>query len=386
MYPFWNLYQKLKSEMDTSLSIDDYFLFLKSFNQMPEASIKDFDQFISFCKIFWLKNSKHDYAFETLFKVYKKQMLKELEKIIAAKLIERTEKLNVNEETKLAAQTGSENDKSIESLPDSQTLAEREQADRDRQLLQNPAKDKADISDIQLLIQDSNNKGNEDITNFTFNHFFFMGDDFIMPFDKRYVAQRLRRLVETKEKVAGDRINIPEILRDFSRDQYISEVHMLQEDFSNSKVVLLSDRMGSMLAYEHIEKHLSETFGIIPGAQLEYYFFANLPPGSKDNQHYLLSSALEMNKNINSRDHKWDRNTWFFILSDAGAHSGTVSGGRIKATIKFWNYLRNISFNVFWLNPVPNEFMNDCTAKRLQMMIPMYGLEEKELKKLFRTA
>ena len=43
----------------------------------------------------------------------------------------------------------------------------------------------------------------------------------------------------------------------------------------------------------------------------------------------------------------------------------------MRATNKFWNYLKNISEHVYWLNPVPYEFQNDCTARRLTFNIPM---------------
>jgi uncharacterized protein with von Willebrand factor type A (vWA) domain len=385
MYPFWSLYQKLKKEINSSLSIEDYFLLLRSLEQMPDGSVRDYKQFISFCKIFWLKNPKNEFAFETLFKVYKRQMIQELENILNAK-IEKTDDTLSQGKSKTDEAVSTDEQLKTKNQEYKNNYDQQEQLSKDKQKLKEEPKEKTAISDLELRIGDADANVKQEELNYVFNHFFFMGDDFIMPFDKRYLAQRMRRMVETKDKVPGDQINIPEILKDFSRDQFISDIHYLDEDFSSTKVVLLVDRMGSMLAYEHIEKHLAETFNIIPGINLEYYFFSNLPPTSKNEEHFMLSSALEINHNINSKDHKWDRNTWFFILSDAGAHSGTVSGGRIKATVKFWKYLKNVSDKVFWLNPVPNEFMNDCTAKRLQMMIPMYGLEEKELRKLFRSA
>ena len=384
MYPFWYLFQSIKAEFNAALTIEDYFLFLKSFEQMPSGSIKNYTQFSKFCKLFWLKDPKNEFAFDMLFKVYQNQMIEELNKIIASSNIqpEKEDKEQHSKENKSKTDTvvpDTRNDvnpnvTSDSSIQNQKVVKTKQESQPNFQ-----------IEDIELLIADGEGQGQEK-TDYEFQHFFFMGDDFIMPFEKRYIAQRMRRMVETKDKVEGEELNIPAILNDFARDQYIHEIHRLDEDFSNIKVVLFTDRMGSMLAYEHIEQHLAETFQIIPGIELEYYFFANLPPTSKDREHFLLTSALEVNQNINSKDHKWTRNTWFFILSDAGAHSGAVSGGRIKATIKFWEYLKAVSSHVFWLNPVPNEYMNDCTAKRLQMMIPMYGVEQPELKRLFTKA
>lgn len=384
MYPFWSLFQSIKSELNFTLTIEDYFLFLKSLEQVPNGSIKDYRQFSAFCKIFWLKDPKNEFAFDMLFKVYQNQMLEELNKIMSTseKGDKEAEKI---EEIKEVSQsddlTDAPSSLGNQKQPVKENNVRQEGHVQHKSEIEKPA---TKVEDIELLIADGD--GVEELKSIhEFQHFFFMGDDFIMPFEKRYIAQRMRRMVETKDKVKGEQLNIPAILRDFARDQYIHEIHRLDEDYSEIKVVLFTDRMGSMLAYEHIEQHLAETFEIIPGIQLEYYFFANLPPATKDGKHFMLTSALEVNHNINSKDHQWDRNTWFFILSDAGAHSGTVSGGRIKATIKFWTYLKNVSEHVFWLNPVPNEYMNDCTAKRLQMMIPMHGVEQKDLKRLFTT-
>lgn len=211
-----------------------------------------------------------------------------------------------------------------------------------------------------------------------------LDDDYIMPFEKRYLAQRLRRSVTSSKRVQSMELDLSAMIEDFCQDRYLNNLKYLNRDYSASNIVLFSDRMGSMLAYEFIEQHLSDTIDLIPGCSFEHYYFNNLPRYNSVLDSFTFVSATDKESTLNSNEHKWNRKTWFFLLSDAGAHSPTVSKGRIKATYRFWKFLKQISSHVHWLNPVPNEYMQDCTAKRLQMRIEMHGLEQENLKAILK--
>ena len=156
-----------------------------------------------------------------------------------------------------------------------------------------------------------------------------------------------------------------------------------------------------------MEQHLAESFKLIPECVFEHYFFYNLPRKLKDhapNEHesqpkaekehkafqepeyYELLNAIRGGKPLVTNRTQWTKDTTFIIFSDAGAHSGLVNKNRIVSSMAFWKHLKNFSDKVFWLNPVPIREMNDCTAKRLNLLVKMHEPDFVGLEKMFKKA
>jgi len=174
------------------------------------------------------------------------------------------------------------------------------------------------------------------------------------------------------------------MIAEYGRQGYISEMIFKRRMASNSKVVLLADRYGSMFAYEYWEKQLTTSFRSIPNCQFEHYCFFNLPKKKEEGAHYLFEDANNIVRQIDSKNNKWTNDTWFFIFSDAGAHSGMVNPDRMEDSIDFWYFLKEYSDHVYWLNPVPEELQNDCSSSRLTFTIPMIYPDKKGLNVLIK--
>ena len=116
---------------------------------------------------------------------------------------------------------------------------------------------------------------------------------------------------------------------------------------------------------------------------MEHYVFNNLPEYIDGKYQFKTAGSF---KNELSKNTQWNKKTWFFVLSDAGGHSGIVNKERMTATVRLWKYLKSFSPFVHWINPIPFEYLNDCTAKRLQMMIPMSHPDDLSLHKIIHEA
>ena len=154
---------------------------------------------------------------------------------------------------------------------------------------------------------------------------------------------------------------------------------------SSSNIILLADRYGSMLSYEYIESHLVDAFNAIPDCDFEHFYFKNLPELNDDTGHYRMKSLGNTMHMFDSIQSNWNSDSWFFIFSDAGAHSGMINKSRMRATIKMWNYFKRISKHVYWLNPVPEQYRNESTAQRLNLVIPMIFPVQTEFNKFFNA-
>ena len=118
------------------------------------------------------------------------------------------------------------------------------------------------------------------------------------------------------------------------------------------------------------------------------YYFYNIPEAKEDalsrEQKFDLFSYP--NENIKPTTTRvWNEQTIFIVFSDAGAHSGVINKSRIKSTMKFWKWLNKFSKKSYWINPVPLHEMNDCTAKRLNYVIPMYDMIPDDLNLLIES-
>jgi len=368
--PFWQFFQDFKTHSSMPLSIDEYFYFLTALedNRISE-SIKDIDDLRQFCKLFWLKGDKEEFLFNKLFDSYIKQWTEYFENITP-------EPLPVEP-------------KSIDTPPAPlpQKSEKKEPIDLSQEKEKTTAKKTVESDkyvDFELIISDTLGAGYDNDFEIV-HHTYTLNDQAFMPFELRRFSQRLRRRVETFHYTNTERLNLPPMIKQFNNHGFIENILYERKSASDSNVVLLADRHGSMLAYENWEKQLAKAIEEIPLCRFEHFHFYNLPQLDKTKNHYLFKYVNHF-KTLNTKKNNWTKDTWFIIFSDAGAHSGLVNEPRIRQSLKLCTYLNNISNHVHWLNPVPLEFQNDCTSKRLMFSIPMVypdtkGLDEITKKK-----
>ena len=369
--PLWSFFKLIKDKGPVPLAIDQYTYFVQALSGMHSMPLDSPKDLLNFTKIFWLNHR----SFEDQYEYYFNQLVN-WEQII--QVSKKNEGLKENSYTTSDTSRGENQE-----LNDENTHEENSQIEKN-----NEASLLSEMVDFELVLTDIKSDQAEDAleNQSLYDTNFNLSDNVIMPFKGRKFSQRLRRRVETSDQVVSDELDLPLMIEEFIQTGFIDEIKYELEDASYSNVVFLADRLGSMLAYEYLEKHFKVSLAQIPHCNFEHYSFYNLPELSDHFPHYKLNKADTKNVYLETKDHNWNQNTWFILLSDAGAHSGLVHKERLKGSLKFWRYLKSISNNVHWVNPVPFEYLNDCTAKRLQMIIPMVYPLQKELDSMIKPA
>ncbi len=373
--PLWSFYQFYRQQSSAAPAIDQYYYLLEALHELPLAqSIRTVEELRSFCKLFWLRPGTDEKQFDAWFEQHFQWA--EWEKQWQSKHWQPTEK--TSEATAGTSVPSSTNNQ--DAVTDTTTPGPAPEIDEGGEpILDLPPpppdniyqQDMEQMVDFELIISDSQGKAQVEKTEIRYEHDFILEDQALMPFNLRHFAQRLRRRIETPVYEYTNRLDILAMIEQYCRQGFIEELIYQRRNASNSNIVLLADRHGSMHAYEYWEHQLELAFHAIPSCRFEHYQFFTLPKRDQSQQHYELKYARDKRRNFNTARHQWTKNTWFFIFSDAGGHSGVVDRDRLRNSLKFWYYLKDISKQVYWLNPMPYEFQNDCTAKRLQFSIPM---------------
>lgn len=374
--PLWGFFELIKNKFNPPLAIDQYFYLMEAIHKIPlESSAKNNNEkkplldgrmdLLNFTKIFWLNNRHYELEYDRYFHQF-------------------FDKEDLFEKVPDLKKDPIKNPKTIDPAPAPRSPENDIYNENTSENTSGETRQTETMVDFELVLRDiKKDNANDDVESPKPFNQFLLSDKAIMPFEVRNFAQRLRRKVETTEQVLSDRLNIPEMVIEYTQQGFITDLNYEFDDASYSNVVLLSDRNGSMLAYEYIEMNFKESLLQIPHCHLEHYVFNNLPDYTDG--HYQFKTAGNF-KDVPFKNSQWNQKTWFFVLSDAGGHSGIVNKERMVATVKFWKYLTSFSSYVYWINPVPFEFLNDCTAKRLQMMIPMTHPDDSNLHKIIHEA
>ncbi|TXE07836.1 hypothetical protein ES711_10415 [Gelidibacter salicanalis] len=375
--PLWGFFEFIKNKFSPPLAIDQYFYLIEAIHKIPLVNtskssgekkhlLEGRSSLLNFTKIFWLNNPQYELEYDRYFNLFfDKEVL--FEKVLPNEKENTPEVLHNQDATQ------------VSNSPDKDLINEK----KPENILEDTRKEEGMI-DFELVLRDIKKENADDDVEFTRpNHKFMLADKAIMPFEVRNFAQRLRRKVETTEQVISDRLDIPEMVIEYIQKGFIIDLTYEFDDASYSNVVLLADRNGSMLAYEFIEDNFKESLRQIPHCHVEHYVFNNLPEYIDGKYQFKTAGSF---KNELSKNPQWNSKTWFFVLSDAGGHSGIVNKDRMTATVRLWKYLKSFSDFVHWINPIPFEYLNDCTAKRLQMMIPMSHPDDISLHKIIHEA
>ena len=395
------------------LDTTTYTLFLKTLNAlMATNNIDNEDTIIALAKLFFAKNEQEALLIEQNFSdaiQEKFTLLGEQISILSAKsqALEAvtTESL---ENSNLANQPESEQEQEVvptadattnESTPTVPNETITEENEKDLSI------DTEQWQDVNLHLLEDEVLRNNRLPLQLDGNYFLLHDETIMPFSIRYLSQKSRKSFQTNHKITANELDIPAMVKSYAKDELFDQIIYQKRPVNQSNIVLLSDRFGSMLSYEYLEDHLIRSFEMIPECLFEQYFFYNLPEKYfepifsskrqetahkkkelkyKETAYYTLKNAKRGGKTLITNKAKWNKETIFFIFSDAGGHSGLVNKTRIRATLGFWKHLKEFSEKIFWLNPIPIQEMNDCTAKRLNLIIKMYEPDYKGFEDLFK--
>ena len=354
--PLWGFFTFIRKKTPVPLSIDQYVYFITALHSL-DTQLDDVDDLLTFTKVFWLADPAWTKQYERYFLSFFK---------------------DISIPNPKPSPTPPDPPPPPEPLtpPKPSTPSE---APTPPEPVSSPVVTNESMVDFELVLRDAVGPSPVIIKDSAQSSTqYYLGDDLIMPFRMRTFIQRLRRKIETSERIQSDEINIREMITQYTRSGFIEELIYEMEDTSSSHIVLLSDRYGSMLAYEYLENYFADGFRRVPHCLFEHYSFYNLPERDSEGE-YLLTDQGTHGDTFRTSEHHWSNKTWFFVLSDAGGLSGMVNRDRLKDSLKFWRFLNEISPHTHWINPVPMRYLNDCTAKRLQMSIPMIDPTEEAL-------
>ena len=374
--PLWKFFCRWRSKSPNPPTVDEYFYFHKAFQELPLGYFLTTEELRNFCKLFWMKQESHEEAFDQLYSQF--VSFDELTLYIHS-LLESSGSPELEDYSGgIPSPAPQKNRKTEESLPKKELLEDsipEPESNTKYQGYSNTYSQNSEQSDFlhfELPINEDENEVKESqISVFGREHPFKMEDQTIMPFNRRFVAQRLRRAVETSFLEETDEIHLETMIDQYCLQGYIDEIMYRSKDSSHSHIVLLADRFGSMLGYEFIEDQLQLMIKTLPDCTFEHYVFYNVPEWEKETLSYKMR-PLHKDETTLPRDATlWNKETWFLIFSDAGAHSGWVNERRMQASLDMWRYFEQFSSYVYWINPVSRSFRKGTTAQRLNFVIPM---------------
>lgn len=373
--PLWIFFNVLMDRGSQPLSVDQYFDFFTAFNEIKLDHIDSLESLRDFCKIFWLNNDSFENEFNDLFSIYTTDL--ELDKLFLGR-----EEIKKNEDEKTDDSSEKPDKIKDEGISESsqRTESERPSSTKDKPIEEQENEAQADF---ELVVGDGKSKVRKTKRSYL-SHQFKLDDQSIMPFKPRYLTQRIRRLVENPRIEWTDDIDYEVIIEEFSKKRFIEEIKYQKKETSHSHVVLLADHWGSMLAYEYLEKQISQSILSIPGCKFEHFTFMNLPEYNANTKGYKM--YIKGGGEMETRNLRWDKDTWIFLLSDGGGLSGMVNRGRMRASFQLWRYLKSKTDHVYWINPVSKKHREGTTAQRLNLSIPMLFPIQSELNIFFNKA
>jgi hypothetical protein len=370
--PLWRFFRLIRDKAEVALSVEQYMYFMKALHT-GSTRFNDQAELLAFTKLFWLPDrafeSQYDYYFNSVVD-WEAEFAKARRGVLSSAPIGNTDKGETTNRSNTATEKNSPSDTTS---GDSASASQQAQTGFvDFTLVLKEIVESHPALPYSTLDPDA--------------HDFTLTDAALMPFDNRSIIQRLRRKVETADHVVSDQLDIKAMIREYADHGYIEQIRYQMDDASRSNIVLIADRDTPMLAYRFIEDHFSKGFIQLPHCAFEHYTITARPQMTADKMHFFLQGANAITNNLDTRKHTWSSDTWFFIFSDAGALSGVVDRERMQQTLAFWRYLQHISEHTHWINPVPFSEMNDCTAKRLRLSIPMIEPVEADLVQLIHNA
>ncbi len=151
---------------------------------------------------------------------------------------------------------------------------------------------------------------------------------------------------------------------------------------NHAHLVLFLDQNGSMTPFHRFTRDLLETArdeSTIRRVDAVYFHDLptlhdrRMPPGVH------LDPHLTRPGDWNALAAGCSSETAALILSDAGAARGGWDPERVKLTVRFLAWIRRLTSNVAWLNPMPAPRWASTTAEAVASVVPMYPMEAEGL-------
>ena len=197
------------------------------------------------------------------------------------------------------------------------------------------------------------------------------------PISERELSQNWKYLRSLEAGSASEEVDVPAMIREVSRRGFFTKVHYLPQRVSSYQVLMMIDQGGSMIPFRPLAQQIVKQAMDLKKVQADHVLYFHDLPGKNLYRDARLMQEVE--------EQEWipflkSKNTALIIISDAGAARGSFSDERVYETFKFYRTIAAKVQRIAWLNPVPRQRWNDCSAGFIQQFCPMFGTDREGMK------
>jgi len=198
------------------------------------------------------------------------------------------------------------------------------------------------------------------------------------PISRRFMAYAWRHLRHPLPDGPADVLDVEATIAQTERQGFLLAPVYRRRLRNHAHLVLLLDQNGSMAPFHRFTRDLLETARDESTIRLvDAIYFHDLPTLHDRN----TPPGVYLNPHLTSPG-SWDTleagcspETAALIVSDAGAARGNWDAERFRLTVQFLGWLRRLTMNVAWLNPMPPDRWATTTAEAVANVVPMYQMD-----------
>jgi len=202
------------------------------------------------------------------------------------------------------------------------------------------------------------------------------------PISRRAMAYAWRHLRRPLPDGPPDVLDVEATIAQAERQGFLLAPVYRRRLRNHAHLVLLLDQNGSMAPFHRFTRDLLETARDESTIRrVEAVYFHDLPTLHDRN----TTPGVHLDPHL-TRPGDWDTlaagcssETAALIVSDAGAARGSWDPERVRLTVRFLGWLRRLTTNVAWLNPMPTDRWAATTAEAVAHLIPMYPMDTEGL-------
>ncbi|MEZ5039236.1 MAG: hypothetical protein R2828_05075 [Saprospiraceae bacterium] len=367
--PFlYDLFLSVREELKLPLGIEEYHALLEAVEKGMEKGGLDYLQFL--CETIWIKKTHHKTAFRALFQ---QQNQEELAKVLLF-LQQKDSSANQNDNNPSQGQISNKNEqsqstKTIDSK-DTPTAADSLTNDN-KPAPPSTTESTNENAEVLLSLEEAEEGvalGEEKIKNDSILSHPYILSDAYHPINEREMRQSWRFLRQPSAIGQTDDIDIPQTIRQFAKEGFLSKVLYQKAYEDDIHLLLLIDYKGSMVAFHTLADQLITTAHQEEKRRhIQLCYFHDVPK----TQLFLnpaRTKAIRKEKLFRGLSSKHTR---VLIFSDAGAARGQLELARIDETWDFLDELRPNVRQIVWLNPVPRQRWAGTTAAAIAEIVTM---------------
>jgi uncharacterized protein with von Willebrand factor type A (vWA) domain len=196
-----------------------------------------------------------------------------------------------------------------------------------------------------------------------------------LPISLREMTSRWRHLRRLRRDGPAVELDIPATLAAIGRAGVFLRPVLRPRRRNQVRLLLLLDRRGSMVPFQPLVDTLVQSIrrsGL--SDRLTCFYFHNTPA-----KHVYAQPGLTDRRPLQDVRSQFARGNEVVIVSDAGAARRSFRSSRVTDTRTFLDGLRQQTFLIAWLNPVPRERWEGTTAEDVARLVPMFPLDSEGL-------